>query len=120
MIEPSIRADYNNGSYISLIKQLEKLLQPHMTNNEKNPSKNCTTKSEPTTRLLNAEQAAIFLDLALGTVYQKSSKGELPVYKVGRKIYFDRLELENLILNDDNKKLSNEELAIAALNYSQN
>ena len=44
-------------------------------------------------QLLTAEQAAEFLNLSLQTIYSKVSKGELPVMKQGKRLYFSNLEL---------------------------
>jgi excisionase family DNA binding protein len=47
--------------------------------------------------LLNIEQAAQFLDLAVATVYSKVCRKELPVNKKGKRIYFYRSELTDWI-----------------------
>ena len=44
-------------------------------------------------QLLTVEQAAEFLSLAIPTMYSKVSKGELPVMKRGKRLYFSSTEL---------------------------
>lgn len=53
-------------------------------------------QSEPTTppdTLLTIQQAAAFLSLSVPTLYTKVSKGELPVMKRGKRLYFSQGEL---------------------------
>lgn len=54
------------------------------------------TKVEPTNQpeqLLTIQEAAEFLRLTVPTMYSKVSKGELPVMKRGKRLYFSRTEL---------------------------
>lgn len=44
-------------------------------------------------KVLTIQQAAEFLNLTVPTMYSKSSKGELPVMKRGKRLYFSKLEL---------------------------
>ena len=44
-------------------------------------------------QLLTIQQAAEFLSLTVPTMYSKVSKGELPVMKRGKRLYFSRTEL---------------------------
>ena len=52
---------------------------------------------QPTTdqpeQLLTIQEAAEFLSLTVPTMYSKVSKGELPVMKRGKRLYFSRAEL---------------------------
>ncbi|MCX8534332.1 helix-turn-helix domain-containing protein [Chryseobacterium luquanense] len=65
--------------------------------------------------LLNVEQAAKLLHLAVPTIYSKVSRGELPYMKNGKMIYFFKTELlENL---RQNKVRSSLEIANAADAY---
>lgn len=43
--------------------------------------------------LLNIKEAAKFLHLSVATVYSKVSKGELPVMKRSKRLYFSNIEL---------------------------
>ena len=53
--------------------------------------------NNPTTeqpeQLLTIQEAAEFLSLTVPTMYSKVSKGELPVMKRGKRLYFSRTEL---------------------------
>jgi len=55
------------------------------------------TSSPQQDRLLNTNDAAIFLNLAVSTIYNLSSKGELPVMKRGKKLYFSTTDLTDYI-----------------------
>jgi excisionase family DNA binding protein len=44
-------------------------------------------------QLLTVQQAATFLNLTVPTIYGKVSKGELPVMKRGKRLYFSSTEL---------------------------
>ena len=52
---------------------------------------------QPTTdqpeQLLTIQEAAEFLSLTVPTMYSKVSKGELPVMKRSKRLYFSRTEL---------------------------
>ena len=54
-------------------------------------------QEQPTTeqpeQLLTVQEAGQFLNLKVPTVYTKVSKGELPVMKRGKLLYFSRAEL---------------------------
>jgi excisionase family DNA binding protein len=44
--------------------------------------------SEPQKEILNVSEAAEFLDLAKPTIYSLTSKGVIPHFKRGKKLYF--------------------------------
>ena len=44
-------------------------------------------------KLLTIQEAAEFLNLTVPTIYSKVSKGELPVMKRSKRLYFSRTEL---------------------------
>lgn len=58
---------------------------------------NKPTKEQPTQtpkeELLNVEATAKFLNLSTATIYSKVSRGELPVMKRGKRLYFSNTEL---------------------------
>ncbi len=54
-------------------------------------------------QLLTIQEAAEFLSLTVPTLYSKVSKGELPVMKRSKRLYFSRTELMNY-LKDGRKK----------------
>jgi excisionase family DNA binding protein len=54
-------------------------------------------QEQPTTdqpeQLLTIQEAAEFLHLTVPTMYSKASRGELPVKKRSKRLYFSKLEL---------------------------
>lgn len=57
---------------------------------------NQPTKVEPTEQpeqLFTVQEAAQFLNLTVPTIYSKVSKGELPVMKRSKRLYFSSIEL---------------------------
>lgn len=56
------------------------------------PMNNVNAKTD-TERLLNVHEAAQFLNLKVATIYSKVSKGELPVMKRSKRLYFSSAEL---------------------------
>jgi len=68
--------------------------------------------------LLNIQQAAKFLNLAVPTIYSKVSKRELPSIKCGKKLYFSQTELMDWV--KEGKRKSFEEINTAADSYFNN
>ena len=66
-------------------------------------------------QLLTIQEAADFLILAVPTMYSKVSKGELPVMKQGKRLYFSRTELLDYL--KDGRKKSNTEIEQEAKAY---
>lgn len=56
-----------------------------------------TKKEEAPEQLLTIHEAAEFLHLSVPTLYSKCSKGELPVKKRSKRLYFSKLELIDYI-----------------------
>ena len=52
---------------------------------------------------LNVIEVAQMLDITKNTVYEMIKRGELPAYKVGRKIRVDKSDIENYINSQKNK-----------------
>jgi excisionase family DNA binding protein len=52
---------------------------------------------EKTDHLLTIQEAAHFLNLTVPTIYSKVSKGELPVMKRSKRLYFSSVELTDYI-----------------------
>lgn len=66
---------------------------------------------EPTVKqeqLLTIQEAADFLSLTVPTMYSKVSKGELPVMKRSKRLYFSSTELLEYL--KDGRKKSNAEI----------
>lgn len=78
-------------------------------------------KDEPTNhseQLLTIQQASELLNLTVPTMYSKVSKGELPVMKRGKRLYFFRAELMDYI--KEGRKKSNAEIEAEAEAYLSN
>ena len=77
---------------------------------------------QPTTdqpeQLLTIQEAAEFLSLTVPTMYSKVSKGELPVMKQGKRLYFSRTELMKYV--KAGRKKSNAEIEQEAKAYLLN
>jgi excisionase family DNA binding protein len=76
------------------------------------------TKVKPTDQpeqLFTIQQAAEFLSLSVPTLYTKVSKGELPVMKRSKRLYFSRTELLEYL--KDGRKLTNAEIEQEADQY---
>ena len=76
------------------------------------------TPTEHPEQLLSIQQAAEFLSLSVPTLYSKVSKGELPVMKRGKRLYFSRTELLDYL--KDGRKKSNAEIEAEAKAYLLN
>jgi excisionase family DNA binding protein len=80
--------------------------------------KNNPKTVEPTEqpeRLLTVYDAAEFLSLTVPTIYSKVSKGELPVMKRGKRLYFSANELMEYL--KAGRKKSNAEIEKEAEEY---
>jgi len=56
-------------------------------------------------RLLNIKEASEFLNLAQQTIYGFTSQRKMPFIKKGKKLYFNRIDLEKW-LNQDKERYS--------------
>lgn len=76
-------------------------------------------QEQPTTdhpeQLLTIQEAAKFLSLTVPTMYSKVSKGELPVMKRGKRLYFSRTELLEYL--KAGRRKTNAEIEQEAKNY---
>ena len=78
-------------------EQLSNLIQSSV---RKALNENPQQKGEPnpqTEQPLTIQQAADFLSLAVPTIYSKVSRGELPVMKRSKRLYFSRIDLINYL-----------------------
>tara|TARA_R110000824_G_scaffold209263_4_gene395066 strand:- start:848 stop:1165 length:318 start_codon:yes stop_codon:yes gene_type:complete len=76
------------------------------------PSK---AESAATEQLFTVQQAAVFLNLSVTTIYSKVSRSELPVMKRGKRLYFSNLELMKYLKGG--RKKSNAEIEQEAIAY---
>jgi excisionase family DNA binding protein len=65
-----------------------------------------TGSDEPQEKLLSVQEAAEFLHLTVPTVYSKVSRGELPVMKRSKRLYFSRDELVNYVKEGRRKTIA--------------
>ena len=70
-------------------------LQVQLNRIEQLLTERSTVSKEP--EILTIKQAAEFLDLAVQTVYQRVSSRTIPFSKRGKRLYFQRHELEQWI-----------------------
>ena len=83
--------------------------------------KNQPNQFEPTDnpeQLLIVQEAAEFLSLTVPTIYSKVSKGDLPVMKRSKRLYFSRTELLEYL--KEGRKKSNAEIEAEAEGYLLN
>lgn len=69
-------------------------------------------------KLLTVQETAKFLNLSVPTIYSKVSKGELPVMKRSKRLYFSNIELMAYLKKGRNK--TNTEIEQEANNYLSN
>jgi len=81
------------------------------------PPKTGTSTCQPE-QLLTIQEAAQFLNLAVPTIYSKVSKGELPVMKRSKRLYFSSTELLEYL--KEGRKFTNAEIQAKAEAYLQN
>src|SRR5690606_42109232 len=74
--------------------------------------------TEQPEQLLTIQEAAQFLNLTVPTIYSKVSKGELPVMKRSKRLYFSSTELMEYI--KEGRKKSNAESEAEAEAYLSN
>lgn len=77
--------------------------------------KNEQQSTQQQEEFLTVKQASELLNLSVPTLYSKVSKGELPVMKRGKRLYFSKQELTEYIKSG--RKLTNDEVDAAAENY---
>ena len=85
---------------------LEKLERMEKLLTDKQPEKPDSVES------LDIQAASIFLGLAKATVYSKVCRGHIPAFKLGKKLLFNRSELEDYL--EENKDQTNFHLKKAA------
>ncbi len=71
--------------------------------------------TEQPEKLLTIQEAAQFLRLTVPTIYSKVSRGELPVMKRSKRLYFSSIELMEYV--KEGRKKSNAEIEAEAAKY---
>ena len=74
-------------------EQLSNLIQSSVRKVLKETPPQTVEPTDQPEQLLTIQQAAEFLSLTVPTLYSKTSKGELPFMKRGKRLYFSRTEL---------------------------
>ncbi len=94
-----------------LTKEISELKALLLQKNEQQPT-------EQPEQLLTIQQAAELFNLTVPTMYSKVSRGELPVMKRGKRLYFSRTELMEYL--KAGKKKTNAEIEAEAKAYLSN
>jgi len=93
-----------NQIFVATRQDLEQLIEGAV---DRAIAKNGSLNGKKVLDVMNVEQASDFLNLAMATIYDKTSKNKIPHKKKGNKLYFIRTELEKWIL-DGNVKTADE------------
>ena len=96
-------------------EQLSNLIQSSVRKVLKETPPQTVEPTEQPEQLLTIQEAAEFLSLTVPTMYSKVSKGELPVMKRSKRLYFSRTELMTYIKTG--RKKSNAEIEAEAEAY---
>jgi len=96
-------------------EQLISSISERVTANILKAVKNQHTNADKQERLLTIQEAAEFLNLTVSTIYSKVSRGELPVMKRSKRLYFSRTELMEYV--KQGRKKSNAEIEQQAQAY---
>ncbi len=105
--------------FISLpIEDLQTVIIDCVNSCLKNNIQESNPTTEQTEQLLTVQEAAQFLNLTVPTIYSKVSKGELPVMKRSKRLYFSSTELMEYL--KEGRKKSNAEIEQEAEAYLSN
>ena len=96
-------------------EQLSNLIQSSVRMVLKETPPKTVEPTDQQEQLLSIQEAAEFLSLKVPTMYSKVSKGELPVMKRSKRLYFSRIELMKYI--KDGRKKTNVEIEEEAETY---
>lgn len=66
--------------------------------------------------VLNMDDAHIITGISMSDLYKKTSAREIPHYKKGKRVYFDRVELESWL--KENRITTIDEIETAAATYN--
>jgi len=96
-------------------EQLSTLIQSSVRKVLKETPPQTVEPKDQSEQFLTIQEAAEFMNLSVPTMYSKVSKGELPVSKRGKRLYFSRTELLDYI--KQGRRLTNDEIEAEAVNY---
>src|SRR5574344_2103542 len=111
MMEQKLTFDQLPEAVTMLIKEVSELKRLLIEKQEQQPT-------EQPEKLLTIQEAAQFLNLAVPTIYSKVSRGELPVMKRSKRLYFSSTELMEYL--KQGRKKSNAEIEQEAEAYLLN
>ncbi|MEQ3501156.1 helix-turn-helix domain-containing protein [Tenacibaculum sp. SSH1-16] len=80
--------------------QLEELIEKKLTEQFEDLKKQLQPKKQ--TNLLTRDEAIKLLQINLSTLYKYTKQGKLQAYKLGKRVYYKREEIENAIINPKN------------------
>ena len=67
---------------------------------------------------MNIEEASEYLQLSQQTLYAYTSKNVIPYYKMqGRRVYFKKEDLDNIVLDKNSRLSSQEEIESKAATF---
>lgn len=89
-------------------EQLSSLIQSSVRKVLKETPSQTVEPTDQPEKFLTIHEAAEFLSLTVPTMYSKVSKGELPVMKRGKRLYFSSIELLEYL--KQGRKKSNAEI----------
>lgn len=99
--------------------EVEKLIETTINRTIEKVVKNLPTQpTEAQKEILTITDASELLNLAKPTIYGLTSKGEIPYFKKGKKLYFKRSELLDWLNGGRHK--TNAEIEQEATNYIKN
>lgn len=108
-MEQNLTFDQLPNAVTTLIKEVSEL-KNLLTEKKQHPQKEAPEK------LLTIQEAGEFLNLSVPTIYSKVSRGELPVYKRTKRLYFSSTELmEYLKLGKQKTNLEIEQEALISI-----
>ena len=111
--------DMNKTVLISLpIEDLQTVIIDCVNSCLRNNMQESKAPTNQPEQLLTIQEAAEFLSLTVPTMYSKVSKGELPVMKRSKRLYFSRTELLEYL--KAGRKKSNAEIEQEAKAYLLN
>lgn len=96
-------------------EQLSNLIQSSVRKVLKETPPQTVEPTEQPEKLLTIQEASEFLSLTVPTMYTKVSRGELPVMKRSKRLYFSRTELLDYL--KQGRKSTNAEIEAGADKY---
>lgn len=97
-------------------KFMVEIIQPIVDDSIRRAFKENLQQKEPVNdRLMNIKEASQYLGLALPTIYEKTSRNEIPFLKRGKKLYFRKDDLLKWL--EEGRRKTNKEIDKIAEEY---